>query len=117
MPDVIENSTYTFRLGWKGILSTAEWLLYADSELSPLVFLPLFFLLFLPRLFFSYLRLDSHGVEIHYWPNYRAHVPWSAVEQLGHCRALGLMTYDALYLHHPTSLPGSKNLSRTTGLQ
>jgi hypothetical protein len=117
MPDVAVNSTHTFRLGWKGILATAEWLLYSDSDLSFLVCLPLFFLLFLPRLLLSYLRLSSQGLELHYWPNYRVHVPWNAVERLGQCHALGMMRGDALYLHHSRSGASAEILSRTSGLQ
>jgi hypothetical protein len=115
--DSAVNSIHTFRLGWKGVLSTAEWLLYADSDLSLWIFLPLFFFLFLPRLFLSYLRLSSQGVEIHYWPNYRESYSWSEIEHLGQCRTMGVMTCEALYLHHTSSASDHEIISRTAGLK
>ena len=111
------GSSHTYRLGWKGILCAAEPLLYGDSDPSLWIILPILLLLFVPRLFLSYLKVGPAGLELRYWPGYRVQVPWSDIDRLGKCRALGVMRCDALYLQRSSPATEAEVLSRTHGLQ
>jgi len=109
----MEENSHTFRLGWKGVFCEAEPLLSMDGNTPLWISLPIVLVLFLPRLLLSYLRVGPAGMEVRYWPRYRARIPWGAVERLGECLALGPFKRDALYL----SGAGTGVLHRETGLR
>ena len=102
------------RLNWKGMLLSSESLLYADPDTPWILMLPILILLYLPSLFFSYLKVNEEGLELFYWPRYRLKSSWEGIKYLGEVTLLGKIPHAALYLKdaEPT-----QSLSRHQGIR
>ena len=95
----MEHSKETrHRLNWKGMLLVSESLLYADSDTPSILLIPILVLLYLPSLFFSYLKTSAEGIELFYWPRYRVKSNWEDIKLLGEVTLLGKIPHDALFL-------------------
>jgi hypothetical protein len=111
MKDINESR---YRLNWKGMLFVTESLLYADSDTPWILLLPILVFLYLPALFFSYLKLSPEEIELFYWPRYRLTSSWENIDHLGEVTLLGKIPYDALILK---SAQQTQGLSRQRGIR
>ena len=102
------------RLNWKGMLLTSETLLYADPDTPWILLIPILVFLYLPSLFFSYLKVTAEGVELFYWPRYRVRSSWEGIDRLGEVRLLGKIPHDALILKEAEP---RGNISRHQGIR
>ena len=98
MNAVGQDSTRTYRLGWRGILYHSDAWLYLTPDTPGCLVIALLVGLYIPSLFLSYLKVSPEGLELSYWPTYRIRLSWQDVERVGKCKALGVFPCDALYL-------------------
>ena len=106
-----------YRLNWKGILYSSEGLLFAGSEPSWVLTIPILLFLFFPKLIFSYLMVSDEGIELLYWPNYRLKSSWEELENLGKVTVIGNLTSDVLYLRGETGEANGVEINRHRGIQ
>ncbi|MCK4816700.1 hypothetical protein KA005_13095 [bacterium] len=106
-----------YRLNWKGILYSSEGLLFAGSEPSWVLTIPILLFLFFPKLIFSYLMVSDEGIELLYWPNYRLKSSWEELENLGKVTVIGSLTSDVLYLRGETGEANGVEIDRHRGIK
>ena len=106
-----------YRLNWKGILYSSEGLLFAGSEPSWVLTIPILLFLFFPKLIFSYLMVSDEGIELLYWPNYRLKSSWEEIGYLGKVTVIGNLTSDVLYLRCETGEANGVEINRHRGIQ
>jgi hypothetical protein len=106
-----------YRLNLKGILFSSEALLFADSESSWVLTIPILLFLFIPKLIFSYLKVSDEGIELLYWPNYRIKSTWDMIDHLGKVSVIGSLTSDVLFLRGETEETSAVELNRHRGIK
>ena len=106
-----------YRLNLKGILFSSEALLFADSESSWVLTIPILLFLFIPKLTFSYLMVSDEGIELLYWPNYRIKSTWDMIDHLGKVTVIGSLTSDVLFLRGETEETSAVGMNRHRGIK
>ena len=106
-----------YRLNLKGILFSSEALLFADSESSWVLTIPILLFLFIPKLIFSYLMVSDEGIELLYWPNYRIKSTWDMIDHLGKVTVIGSLTSDVLFLRGETEETSAGGMNRHRGIK
>ena len=106
-----------YRLSWKGVLFSSEALLYANPDTPQILLIPILFLLYLPKLFLSYLKISKDGIELYYWPNYRLKTSWNEINRLGKVSYFGKFTHDALFIHDTSGKLVNTDLNRQIGIR
>jgi len=107
----------TYRLSWKGVLYSSEALLYSTPDTPSFILIPILFLLYLPKLLFSYLQITESGIKLFYWPNYRLTANWEEIEQLGQITYMRKYTQDALFIRGIDGKSITQDLDRHRAIQ
>ena len=102
------------RLNWRGMLLSSETLLYADPDTPWILLVPILIFLYLPSLFFSYIKTSADGIELYYWPRYRVKAKWEDIDRLGEVTLLGKIPHEALILKNAEP---TQALSRHQGIR
>jgi hypothetical protein len=105
---ILDQTGQKFRIGWRGLFSLPISLLESGSD-DPGCFLILAFMLVIPEILLSYLKISPRGLEVKYWPFYHINAPWEDIDKLDSHKVLGLIPSQAIFLKQDAPF-GSVNI-------